>query len=170
MSLPECVDLLKLQPDFAAQVGRTWLHEVCAKAGVTCLFGVRFHPELSAIEYFWGECKRYTRRMCDYTLASLRKTVPDALALVGGLSGDAATKQARIGTIRRHFAHVIRYLDAYEINTLTPAQVEWCMHRYTSHRRTRDCDVEALEREWLSPTTRATMPANIIADKFDSDD
>ena len=178
MSLAEAIAVLSEQPDFVECAGKTWLQESCAalsvKLGVeiTCVYGVKFHPELSAIEYFWGECKRYTRRHCDYSLATLRVTVPEALKLVGALTGDAAEKQKRLGTLRRHFAHVERYLDAYELGTLTPAQVEWAMHHYTSHRRVdvADFDDERLNAQWLSAATLGQMPENIKKEKVVPED
>ncbi len=169
MLLPECHAVLSAQPDFLAQRGQTWLHEECTKLGMTCVFGVKFHPELAAIELFWGESKRFTRRRCDYKIESLRKTVPEALAFVGALGG-GPEQVHRLGTIRRQFEHVMRYMDAYALNTLTPAQLEWTMHAYTSHRRITDCDEKKLAEEWLSPAFRSNMPAEIKADKGDVDD
>ena len=167
MSLQECIDVLSAEPDFRAQVGKTWLVEVCAKVGITAVYGVVFHPEIAAIEYYWGECKRYTRRNCDYSIETLRITVPEALVLCGALpyTGSVEEVAKRLSTIRRHFAHVERYMDAYELGTLTPAQLEWCMHRYTSHRRTKDCNIEELERDWLSSATRAQMPLELQQEK-----
>jgi hypothetical protein len=172
MSRDEAVAVLSAEPDFKAFEGQSWLEEVCADLTVnlgldiSCVYGVKFHPELSAIEYYWGECKRFTRSTCDYTIKTLKSTVPIALKLVGALSGDDTTKQKRLGTIRRHFAHVERYMDAYALGILTPAQIEWCMHSYTSHRRTKECQedpdgVEKLNKNWLSEETRAKMEPHI---------
>jgi len=113
----------------------------------------KFHPELAAVEYTWGEAKRWTRRHCDYSLAGLRLEVPIALASV------------RISTIRRHFAHVERYMIAYaHPRRLTSTQVEWSMRKFTSHRRLKGSDVKALEQDFLTPQFFADMPKKYVDD------
>ena len=167
MQLAEAIELLSKQPDFLECAGKTWLQESCSALSerlgvqITCVYGVKFHPELLAIEYFWGECKRHSRRHCGCSLATLKVTVPEALKLVGAQSGDAAEKQKRLGMLRRHFAHVERYLDAYELGTLTMAQVVWAMHNYPSHRRVADFNEDRhkqLDAMWLSAATLSQMP------------
>ena len=54
-----------------------------------------------------------------------------ALKNIGAISDDATETVARLGTMRRQFAHVERYMDAYELGTMTLAQVEWCMKKST---------------------------------------
>ena len=135
MLLPEARLLLSSQPDFKNQ--KNWIEETCNKLGHLAIFGAKFHPELAAIEYFWGECKKYARRHCDYTLVNLRKVVPEALLSVS------------LYTIRRHFMHVKRYMKAYESDTLSNQQIEWAMRKYSSHRRAKEPPT-TLEEDFLT--------------------
>ena len=73
----ELVELLKIQPDFANQKGR--LEEMCLEAGHLAIFFPKFHCEFNWIERFWGAAKQITRRECDYSFASLKERVPEAL-------------------------------------------------------------------------------------------
>ncbi|KAA8895915.1 hypothetical protein FN846DRAFT_995097 [Sphaerosporella brunnea] len=66
--------LLARQPDFLEQKCR--VQEVIEASGHLCIFLPKFHPELSWIEYYWGQTKRYTRRNCAYDIASLRENIP----------------------------------------------------------------------------------------------
>jgi hypothetical protein len=145
MTLAEARPLLASQPDFAAQNGRFWVTETCAHYGAEAVFNAKFHCELSAIEYFWGSSKAHTRAHCDYTLAGLRVAVPKAMNSVS------------IETQRRHFAHVIRYMHAYRNGTLNCAQVEWCMRKYTSHRRVK-VPTATLDDDFLTPNFLEDMP------------
>ena len=101
---------------------------------------------------FWGECKRYTRANCDYSMEGLRATVPLALAAVTP------------ATIHRHFEHVWRYMRAYQLGTLSNCQVEWAMRKYSSHRRAKEPS-PTLDADFLSAAFLAEMPASILADK-----
>jgi len=94
---------------------------------------------------------------------------------VGAHAGSVEEKAKRLGTLRRHFAHVERYMDAYDVGTLTLAQVEWAMHKYTSHRRALAIDYtddafEKLNTNWLSPVTLDEMPDAIKKEKVTADD
>ena len=44
------------------------------------------------------------------------------------------------------------------------------MHRYTSHRRTKNCNIEQLQRHWPSSATRALMPLEHQQEKVSDDD
>ena len=83
MLLPEAQIVLEQQPDFQAQASKNWLFEVCEKHGHIAIFGPKFHPELAAIELYWGACKRYTKRNCNYQLETLKVTVPASLRFGG---------------------------------------------------------------------------------------
>jgi hypothetical protein len=146
MHLDEARILLKSQPDFQAQLRKNWIQETVEKYGHIAIFGPKFHPELSAIEYFWGEAKRYARSHCDYSWEGLQATVPDALSSVS------------LGTIRRQFEHVQRYMQAYRYDTLSNPQVEWAMRKYTSHRRAKDVKQDELDEEFLTPSFMTDMP------------
>jgi hypothetical protein len=146
MLLPEARQVLSEQPDFLNQ--KNWITETVENLGHLVIFGVKFHPELAAIEYFWGEAKRHTRGNCNYSLDGLRKTVPQALLSVS------------TATIRRQFAHVQRYMKAYRMDDLNLRQVEWAMRKFSSHRRvsSRTLSIQELERDFCSPSFFGDMP------------
>lgn len=59
------------------------LEETLQGSGVhRVMFYPKFHCELNHIERFWCHGKQYARENCDYTLDSLRRNVPLALAHV----------------------------------------------------------------------------------------
>ena len=130
------------QPDFVEQRLHNWIAETVESFGYVAIFGPKFHPELAHIELYWGEVKRYLRHRCDYSMETLRTNIPIALNSVP------------TATFRRHYAHVIRYMRAYSDNSLSLAQIEWAMRKYTSHRRakepTADLDARFLGKEWFT--------------------
>ena len=69
--------ILESQPDFREQKGM--VEEEITQRGHLVMFYPKFHCELNWIEYFWGDGKRRTRQLCDYTFNRLRKTVPEVL-------------------------------------------------------------------------------------------
>jgi hypothetical protein len=69
--------ILESQPDFREQKGM--VEEEITQRGHLVMFYPKFHCELNWIEYFWGDGKRRTRQLCDYTFNGLRKTVPEVL-------------------------------------------------------------------------------------------
>ena len=72
---PECllggdccaVAILSAQEDFKST--RSRLQEIVEEAGHIFLPHPKFHCELNWIEYYWGRCKYFTRKHCNYTLA-----------------------------------------------------------------------------------------------------
>ena len=102
------------------------LPETVEAAGHSIIFYPKFHPEFNFIEIFWGACKAFARRHCDYSWKTLQTTVPQALALVS------------LSSIRKFARKSERYIDAYRLKDeihLTPAQVEYAVKKYRSHRR-----------------------------------
>ena len=65
------------EPDFGEQL--CWLEEVITAAGHKTIFLPKFHPELNAIERYWGCLKKFTRWRCDDSLYSLRENVDSFL-------------------------------------------------------------------------------------------
>ena len=71
---------------------RTFVRSLCAAfhqrfwipwlqvPGHLCLFLPKFHPELNAIERYWGACKKWLRRHCSYSLPGLRVSIRVALS------------------------------------------------------------------------------------------
>jgi hypothetical protein len=148
MLLNEALDLLQHQPDFVAQSKKNWITEIIEKHGHIAVFGAKFHPELAPIEYFWGQMKKYTRSHCDYDIATLRRTLPEAIASVS------------VTVIRRHYAHVRRYMRAYGSGKLSLEQIEWAMRKYSSHRRAKE-PRDTLDDEFLTPEWFADMPVKL---------
>ena len=153
MTLDEAKAVLMQQPDFRDQ--QNWLTETVAQLGHVLIVGPKFHPEIAVVEYFWGDCKRYTRARCDYSIDGLLKTVPEAL--------QHASRD--LGTIRRTYEHVFRYMRAYRMGTLNCAEVEWCMRKYTSHRRSHKMQLQVsdadLDVAFLSGDFLADMPKEL---------
>jgi hypothetical protein len=151
MLLPEALALLEMQPDFLGQKEKCWVTETVESLGMLSIakFLPPFHCIFAEIEMLWGCAKRYTRAHCDYSLEGLISTVPLALESVS------------LCTIRRHFEHVTRYMKAYRMGTLSPAQVEWAMRKYTSHRRIKEADIDELEKDFLRPTYFKDMPKDL---------
>lgn len=125
MKLAEARILLSSQPDFVGQ--KPLLVENVEEAGHSIIFYPKFHPEFNFIEMFWGSCKAFTRKHCDYSWKTLQTTVPMALNSVS------------LSRIRRFARKSERYIDAYRLKDgnvrLTPAQVEYAVKKYRSHRK-----------------------------------
>jgi hypothetical protein len=66
--------------DFQSQ--KCLLAETIEKRGHKCVFYPKYHCELSPIERFWCEHKRYIRSHCGMTLSSLRHRVQDGMDVV----------------------------------------------------------------------------------------
>ena len=123
MRLHEARKVLSLQSDFKAQT--PLLVETVQSHGNSIMFYPKFHPEFNFIEMFWGSCKAYTRKHCEYSWRTLQTTVPMALNSVP------------ISTIRRFARKSDRYIDSYRPkdrnDRLTPEQVENAVKKYRSH-------------------------------------
>lgn len=124
MKLKECRTLLAQQPDFLEQ--KPLLVETVRAAHHEIIFYPKFHPEFNFIEMFWGACKAFARKRCDYSWTALKQIVPKALDSVS------------LASIRRLARKSDRYIDAYRIKEggvrLTTAQVEHAVKQYKSHR------------------------------------
>ena len=99
MLLDEAIAVLSKEADFAAQ--QNWIAETMAKHGNRTLFGVKYHPELAYVEYFWR--------------ATAKSILATSLRLfMGGVekrSAECVAFSAYLYTIRRHADHVFRYLQ-----------------------------------------------------------
>jgi hypothetical protein len=59
------------QADFKAT--RSQIEIIIEEAGHLVIFYPKFHPELNWIEYYWGVCKYFARRHCNYSFTGLRE-------------------------------------------------------------------------------------------------
>lgn len=116
-----CADrVLRLQPDFLAQKGL--LAEIAAEEQQLLIFYPKFHPEFNFIEMFWGACKAYTRRNCNYSFPALQRTVPQSF------------KSVSLETIRRFARKTFRFMDAYR-KGLVGKDADRAVKQFRSHRR-----------------------------------
>ena len=114
--------LMANEPDFGEQL--CWLEEVITAAGHKTIFLPKFHPELNAIERYWGGLKKITRWRCDDSIYSLRELV-DAF-----LNSDV---HCNLTSIRKYFRICWRYMDAYK-EGMSAELAKYAVTLYKSHR------------------------------------
>ncbi|CAB1098143.1 unnamed protein product [Ectocarpus sp. CCAP 1310/34] len=56
------------------------IEKMFKKAGHICIFLAKYHPELNAIERYWGYVKHLLRLHCEYSLKHMLKILPGALS------------------------------------------------------------------------------------------
>ena len=61
---------------------KTKIEHTLNRRGHACILLPKFHCELNPIERCWAQAKRYTRAYSNYTIAGLRRNVPDGLDTV----------------------------------------------------------------------------------------
>lgn len=91
--------------------------------GHMALFLPKFHPEMNPIERVWAQSKRYTKAFCNYTLPSLRKTIPLGL--------DYVTLDNIVKFHRKARDYMFAYFEGHVAGPKLEAQVK----SYKSHRR-----------------------------------
>ena len=86
-----------------------------------------FHCELNPIKRCWAQAKRYTRAYSNYTIAGLRRNVPDGLETV------------TLENIKNHYRKVRTYMFGYVQGFTAGPELEEhmkkCKKIYKSHRR-----------------------------------
>ncbi|CAB1106607.1 unnamed protein product [Ectocarpus sp. CCAP 1310/34] len=75
-----CQRIISEVKAFKEQMNR--VEELFEAAGHACIFLAKYHPELNAIERFWGYTKSIERRVCDYSVLSLLARLPMTLSTV----------------------------------------------------------------------------------------
>ena len=83
----------------------------------------KFHCELNSIERVWGQGKRETRAMCDYSMAGLRSAIRPALDSVS------------LDLIRKYFRKSRDYARAYACGTAIGSEMASMLKKYKSNRR-----------------------------------
>ena len=101
--------------------------------GHTALFLPKFHCELNGIERVWSHSKRLTRVHCNYSIASLRETVPWAL--------DSIPVETSCNIhINKSRVYTFAYLGGDTPGTDMENTVKKFSKEYKSHRRVGDND------------------------------
>jgi len=121
--------LLSSQPDLQSQ--KCQLQETIEAAGHQIIYYPSFHCQLNFIEYFWGHTKVYTRAHCGYTVPSLVRTMPLALAQIPDL------------VVWKYYQRTLQMMDAYR-NNMVYDSVDFKRYvytRYSSHRRITELEV-----------------------------
>ena len=125
MKLDEMRAEISTHPDFKNE--KTKIEHFLNSKGFCCMFLPKFHCELNPIERCWGQAKRYTRAHCNYTIAGLRKNVPQGLESVS------------VENIRNYFRKSRHYMFGYLQGVAGGPQLETLVKKmkavYTSHRR-----------------------------------
>ena len=80
MKLEDMRKELASHPDFRDE--KTKIKHELNRRGHVCILLPKFHCKLNPIERCWAQAKRYTRAYSNYTIAGLRKNVPDGLEVV----------------------------------------------------------------------------------------
>ena len=113
---------LSQQPDFLAQ--KKWLTEVVTLRGHEIIFYPKYHCELNYIKMIWGYLKSLLRRKCTYNYKDLKNKIPDFLE-----------NKIPLSFIRRASRHCFRFMSAYRVKDLDQTMLNYCMKKYSSHRR-----------------------------------
>ena len=131
---PTCCAIHRMaaQPDFQAQ--KSILYEALENTRHVCEFLPKFHCELAPIENFWGFSKAYTRQHCDYSINTLRKTVPESLDAVP------------LSSIRKYFRRACHLMQAYNQGYSYKLAI-YAHNKYKSHRRIPEGKMEEIMAE-----------------------
>jgi hypothetical protein len=126
MKLEEMRAILADHDDFKNEKCRVdrFLSNICH----TCVFIPKFHCELNPIERVWAQSKRYTRAYCDYTIGSLRRSIPLGLKSV--------SKENIANYVHRCRNYMFAYLEGSAVGQELEEKIKFYKSAsYTSHRR-----------------------------------
>ena len=126
MKLGEMRAILADHDDFKNEKCR--VDTFLSTSGHACVFIPKFHCELNPIERVWSQSKRYTRAYCDYTIRSLRRSIPLGLKSV--------TKENIANYVRRCRNYMFAYLEGSAVGHELEEKIKFYKSvTYTSHRR-----------------------------------
>ena len=126
MKLEEMRAILADHDDFKNEKCR--VDTFLSNSGHTCVFIPKFHCELNPIERVWSQSKRYTRAYCDYTIRSLRRSIPLGL--------ESVTKENIANYVRRCRNYMFAYLEGSAVGHELEDRIKFYKSvSYTSHRR-----------------------------------
>eukprot|EP00903_Cladosiphon_okamuranus_P014571 g13514.t1 len=114
-----CQRIISEVKAFKEQMNR--VEELFEAAGHACIFLPKYHPELNAIERFWGYTKSIERRVCDYSVLSLLARLPVTLSTV---SLSLCRKWARVSWL-----YIYAYSHGLEGYLQTRDLKKWTNHR-----------------------------------------
>ena len=86
----------------------------------------KFHCEFNPIERCWAQAKRYSRAYCNYSIAGLRKVVPDAL--------DSVTHENICNHFRKVRQYMFGYIEGCPAGPELEEYVKKCLHIASSSR------------------------------------
>ncbi|CAB1105158.1 unnamed protein product [Ectocarpus sp. CCAP 1310/34] len=102
------------------------IEKMFKKAGHICIFLAKYHPELNAIERYWGYVKHLLRLSCEYSLPHMLEILPGALSDVP------------LGFVRGWSRVTWLYLEAYDEGLVDYLEVrdlkKWLSHRSPTER------------------------------------
>ena len=115
---------LASHPDFRNEKNK--IEHALNRRGHACILLPKFHCELNPIERCWAQAKRYTRAYLNYTIAGLRRNVPDSLETV------------TLENNKNHYRKVRTYMFSYVQGFTAGPELEEHMKKckiYKSHQR-----------------------------------
>ena len=122
MKLEDMRAILADHDDFKSEKCR--VDTFLSDAGHTCIFIPKFHCELNPIERVWSQSKRYTRAYCDYTIGSLRRSIP------------GVSKENIANYVRRCRNYMFAYLEGSAVGQELDDKIKFYKSvSYTSDRR-----------------------------------
>ena len=126
MKLEEMRRILAEHDDFKNEKCR--VDTFLSSCGHRCVFIPKFHCELNPIVCVWSQSKRYTRAHTDYTIASLRRSIPEGLKSV--------SKENIANYVRRCRNYMFVYLEGSAVGGELEERIKFYKSvNYTSHRR-----------------------------------
>ena len=126
MKLEEMRAILADHNDFNNEKCR--VNALLSNSGHTCIFIPKFHCELNPIERVWSQSKRYTRAYCDYTITSLRQSIPLGL--------ESVSKENIANYVRRCRNYMFAYLEGANVGQELEDKIKFYKTTsYASHRR-----------------------------------